>query len=42
MSKVKSALRQVLFQVNWMTWTPEKRYLYLWQRTSSHLNTLSR
>jgi len=28
-------IKQVLFQLSWLFWTPAKRYSYLWQRTCS-------
>jgi hypothetical protein len=33
MEKAQGIVKHVLFQVNWLLWTPSKRYTYLWQRT---------
>jgi hypothetical protein len=33
MERARGIFKRVLFQVSWATWTPAKRYIYLWQRT---------
>ncbi len=35
MEKARGILKQVIFQVSWLMWTPARRYSYLWQRTCS-------
>ena len=33
MERALGIFKQALFQLNWLFWTPAKRYSYLWQRT---------
>ena len=35
MERVNKLLNKALFQVRWLAWTPERRYVYLWNRTCS-------
>jgi hypothetical protein len=39
MKKASRIIKKALFQVSWVTWTPAKRYVYLWQRTCSRPET---
>jgi hypothetical protein len=33
MAELARAASRALFQLKWLFWTPEKRYVYLWNRT---------
>ncbi len=33
MEQINRALNRALFQLKWLVWTPERRYVYLWNRT---------
>ena len=33
MNTFSKNLNRALFQLKWLFWTPEKKYVYLWNRT---------
>lgn len=33
MKRFSDHLARALFQLKWLFWTPEKKYVYLWNRT---------
>ena len=33
MRRLSENFEQVLFQLKWLFWTPQKKYVYLWNRT---------
>ncbi len=37
MAKIVNQAKKILFQLKWAFMSPEKRYVYLWNRTRSRM-----